>query len=114
MTKNKVMSTKWFTNMYQELDRATLYFGNCIVDTVLKGVAFDKNIIDQELVEKVLFRSIVYRLIYKVHNCYSAIAKLRQAPAAAPAASFSLGWLSIALFCISSTQFHPPTCASRF
>ena len=68
MTKKKVLSTKWFTNMYQELDRGTLYFGKCIVDTVLKGVASDKNIIDQELVEKVLFRSIVYRLINKVHN----------------------------------------------
>jgi len=68
MTKNKVMSTKWFTNMYRELDRGTLYFRKCIVDTVLKGVAIDKSIIDQELVEKVLFRSIVYRLINKVET----------------------------------------------
>jgi len=68
MTKNKVMSTKWFTNMYRELDRGTLYFRKCIVDTVLKGVAIDTNVINQELVEKVLFRSIVYRLINKVET----------------------------------------------
>ena len=68
MTNNKVMSTKWFTNMYRELDRGTLYFRKCIVDTVLKGVAIDETIINQDLVEKVLFRSIVYRLINKVET----------------------------------------------
>eukprot|EP00092_Neocalanus_flemingeri_P093866 GFUD01119335.1.p1 GENE.GFUD01119335.1~~GFUD01119335.1.p1 ORF type:complete len:686 (+),score=139.05 GFUD01119335.1:191-2059(+) len=68
MTENKVMSIKWFTNMYRELDRGTTYFRQCIIQTVLKDVDINKSIIKENLVVKVLFRSIVYRLINKIET----------------------------------------------
>eukprot|EP00092_Neocalanus_flemingeri_P084672 GFUD01106408.1.p1 GENE.GFUD01106408.1~~GFUD01106408.1.p1 ORF type:complete len:668 (-),score=190.18 GFUD01106408.1:9-1907(-) len=68
MTKNKVMSSKWFTNMYRELDRGTTYFRQCIIRTVLKDVQISKSVIKESLVVKVLFRSIIYRLINRVET----------------------------------------------
>eukprot|EP00092_Neocalanus_flemingeri_P102066 GFUD01130529.1.p1 GENE.GFUD01130529.1~~GFUD01130529.1.p1 ORF type:complete len:892 (+),score=218.64 GFUD01130529.1:118-2793(+) len=68
MTEDKVMSIKWFTNMYRELDRGTTYFRQCIIQTVLKDVDINKSIIKENLVVKVLFRSIVYRLINKIET----------------------------------------------
>ena len=68
LTKNKVLATKWFTNMYRELDRGTLYFRYCLSKTDLKGVKITKEHIQTDLVTKVLFKSIVYRLINKVET----------------------------------------------
>ena len=75
LTSNQVLATKWFTNMYRELDRGTMYFRNCLNQTDLKGLAINKDVIDENLVKKVLFKSIVYRLINKVEtfmNCGSS------------------------------------------
>ena len=68
LTTNRVLATKWFTNMYRELDRGTLYFRYCMSKTDLKGVKISKDTIETDLVTKVLFKSIVYRLINKVET----------------------------------------------
>ena len=68
LTRNEVMAGKWFTNMYRELDRGTLYFRRAINRTDLKGFKFDKMVINECLLEKVLFKSIIYRLINKVET----------------------------------------------
>ena len=53
---------------YREVDRGTMYFRNCLNQTDLKGLVIDKDIIDENLVRKVLFKSIVYRLINKMET----------------------------------------------
>ena len=45
-----------------------MFFRNCLNKTDLKGVAINKDVIDENLVKKVLFKSIVYRLINKVET----------------------------------------------
>ena len=65
LTQNKVLSTQWFTNMYRELDRGTMYMRHCLLQTELKDTA-PSDSINHELVQRVLFKSIVYRLINKV------------------------------------------------
>ena len=65
LTQNKVLSTQWFTNMYRELDRGTMYMRHCLLQTELKNTTPSHNI-DPELAQRVLFKSIVYRLINKV------------------------------------------------
>ena len=45
-----------------------MFFRNCLNQTDLKGVAINKDAIDENLVKKVLFKSIVYRLINKVET----------------------------------------------
>ena len=67
LTKNNVLSTQWFTNMYRELDRGTMYLRKCLLQDELKDRA-PSNTIDQELVHSVLFKSVVYRLINKVET----------------------------------------------
>ena len=57
-----------FFDLYRELDRGTMYFRNHLNQTVLKGVAINKDNIDEALVSKVLLKSIVYRLINKVET----------------------------------------------
>ena len=67
LTGNLVLGSKWFTNMYRELDRGTIYFRKEIIRTTLKGhIISDK--ISQKLVEEILFKSIIYRLINKVET----------------------------------------------
>ena len=68
LTTNHVLSSKWFTNMYRELDRGTMYLHNQLNQTDLKGVTIDKDNIDRNLVSKILLKSIVYRLINKVET----------------------------------------------
>ena len=45
-----------------------MFFRNCLNKTDLKGIAINKDDIDENLVKKVLFKSIVYRLINKVET----------------------------------------------
>ena len=66
LTKNNVLSTQWFTNMYRELDRGTMYFRKCLLE--LKDRTPSNTTIDHELVHSVLFKSVVYRLINKVET----------------------------------------------
>ena len=67
LTTNHVFSSKWFTNMYRELDRGTMYLRNQL-NTDLKEFSIDKNNIDENLVSKILLRSIIYRVINKVET----------------------------------------------
>ena len=59
------MVNKWFTNMYRELDRGTQYFRKNIMDTTMADHKISKDI-DERIIRKVLFKSIVYRLINEV------------------------------------------------
>ena len=66
LTTNHVLASKWFTNIYRELDRGTMYLHNHLNQTDLKGFKFDS--IDRNLVSKILLKSIVYRVINKVET----------------------------------------------
>ena len=68
LTTNHVLASKWFTNMYRELDRGTMYLRNQLNQTDLKGVTIDKDNIDRNLVSKILLKSVVYRLINKLET----------------------------------------------
>ena len=46
LTDNPVLGTKWFTNMYRELDHRTQYFRREVIRTTLKG-----HVINQEISE---------------------------------------------------------------
>ena len=68
-TENSVLARKWFTNMYRECDRGTAFFKRHILTTVLSGAKRGlKATIDVNLVRKVAFRSILYRLINKLET----------------------------------------------
>ena len=68
LTENLVMRGKWFTNMYRELDRGTIYFKRQMIKTSLKGVEINQNKISENLVKEILFKSILYRLLNKVET----------------------------------------------
>ena len=61
LTQNKVLANKWFTNMYRELDRGTMYFRKCINETEPTDGKTD--VINVDRVSRVLFKSIVYRYL---------------------------------------------------
>ena len=65
LTSNEILEGKWFTNMYRELDRGTHFFRRNILETTLKNYKISKEV-DAELIEKVLFKSVIYRLINEV------------------------------------------------
>ena len=67
LTTNHVFSSKWFTNIYRELDRGTMYLRHQL-NTDLKELSMDKDNIDDNLVSKILFKSIIYRVINKVET----------------------------------------------
>ena len=67
LTDNHIFSSKWFTNIYRELDRGTMYLRHQL-NTDLKEFSMDKDNIDKNLVSKILFKSIIYRLINKVET----------------------------------------------
>ena len=68
-TQNDVLGRKWFTNMYRECDRGTAFFKRQILTTVLSGVKRGRFApIDINIVRKITFRSIVYRLINKLET----------------------------------------------
>ena len=58
-----VLGGKWFTNMYRELDRKTIYFKRQM--TILK---INKSKVSENLLKEVLFKSILYRLLNKVET----------------------------------------------
>jgi hypothetical protein len=58
-TNNEVMSSKWFTNMYRELDRGTMYFRKQILA---------EHDLSPESYPDVVFKAIVYRLINKIET----------------------------------------------
>ena len=68
LTENLVLGTKWFTNMYRELDRGTIYFKRQMIKTTLKGVEINQKKISESLVKEILFKSILYRLLNKVET----------------------------------------------
>jgi len=59
-TENKVMAEKWFTNMYRELDRGTMYFR--------------KNILEEHVplcpgnYPEIVFKAVAYRLVNKIET----------------------------------------------
>jgi len=66
-TDNEVLSTKWFTNMYREVDRGTQYFRKCLLETTLADHKVSSSgDIDEKIVRKVLFKSVIYRIINEV------------------------------------------------
>ena len=67
LTDNHIFSSKWFTNIYRELDRGTMYLRHQL-NTDLKEFSMDKDNIDKNLVSKILFKSIIYRVINKVET----------------------------------------------
>ena len=64
LTENKILSTKLFCNVYRELDKGSQYMRNCLLQRDLQETP--SHMISHEVVERVLFKSIVYRLINKV------------------------------------------------
>jgi len=58
-TTNEVMSSKWFTNMYRELDRGTMYFRKQILA---------EHDLSHESYPEVVFKAIVYRLVNKIET----------------------------------------------
>jgi len=69
LTNNKTMAENWFTNMYRELDRGTTYFRSNLLKTVLKKqIGLSADVINLELLTKVLYKSIVYRLVNRVET----------------------------------------------
>jgi len=65
-TSNTILATKFFTNMYRELDKGSIYVrGNVMNQEQLKGKTIDKTKIDVDFVSRALFKSVVYRLINK-------------------------------------------------
>jgi len=58
-TENEVMSCKWFTNMYRELDRGTMYFRKKILAKIS---------LSPENFPEIVFKAIVYRLINKIET----------------------------------------------
>lgn len=65
LTSNPVLAEKFFTNMYRELDKGTIYFRRHVNQIGLKGVASNERTIDVNLVSNILFKSIIYRLLNK-------------------------------------------------
>ena len=65
LTDNMLMKGKWFTNMYRELDRGTQYFRRCMLETTLKNHIITEKV-NTKVIRKVLFKSIVYRLINEI------------------------------------------------
>ena len=68
LTENLVLRGKWFTNVYRELDRGTIYFKRQMIKTSLKRHEINPNRVSKRLVKKVLFKSILYRLLNKVET----------------------------------------------
>ena len=66
LTDNLVLEVKWFTNMYRELDRGTIYFKQQMMKTSLKGVKINLKKISENLMKEILFKSILYRLLNRV------------------------------------------------
>ena len=67
-TTNRVMTEKWFTNMYRELDRGTQYFWNCLSSTTLAEYNPDLDGLDEDIIKETLWKSVVYRLSNKVQT----------------------------------------------
>ena len=82
LTENLVLGGKWFTNMYRELDRGTIYFKRQMMKTSLKGVEINREKISENLVEEILFKSILYRLLNKVETFldFGGIPSIRSLP----------------------------------
>ena len=60
LTSNRVLAEKFFTNMYRELDTGSIFLRSQVNQTDMKGI---KKTIDMKLVQKILFKVVVYRLI---------------------------------------------------
>ena len=67
LTTNHIFSSKWFTNIYRELDRGTMYLRHQL-NADLKEFSMDKDNIDKNLVSKILLKIIIYRVINKIET----------------------------------------------
>ena len=67
LTTNHIFSSKWFTNIYRELDRGTMYLRHQL-NTDLKEFSMVKDSIAKNLVSKILLKSIIYRVINKIET----------------------------------------------
>lgn len=61
-TNNLIMKDKFFTNLYRELDKGTIYFRNQIITTDLKGKSLACKEIDKGALKSVFYKSTIYRL----------------------------------------------------
>ena len=52
--------------MYQDLDRGTQYFPNCLFSTTLGGYKSDLDMLDEDIIKETLRNLIVYCLSNKV------------------------------------------------
>jgi len=68
LTENKVMSEKWFTNMYRELDRGTIFFRNMILSSFPNGIPSNSSSVNEDLIKLILFYSLSYRLVNKMET----------------------------------------------
>ena len=69
-TDNTVMTEKWFTNMYRELDRGTQYFQNCLSSTTLADYNPDLDGLDEDIIKETLWKSVVYHLSTNVQETW--------------------------------------------
>ena len=69
-SNNKVMTEKWFTNMYRELDRGTQYFQNCLSSTTLADYNPDLDGLDEDIIKETLWKSVVYHLSTNVQETW--------------------------------------------
>ena len=58
-----MLGGKWFTNMYRELDRETIYFKR-----QMTNLKINKSKISENLLKEVQFKSNLYRLLMKVET----------------------------------------------
>merc|ERR1719319_498596 len=68
LTNNYVLNEKFFTNLYRELDKGTIYFRNQICTTDLRGKSFASKEINEDDLKKVVFKSITYRLNNQINT----------------------------------------------
>merc|ERR1719186_1980140 len=65
LTQNKIMAVHFFTNLYRELDKGTVYFRNQISTTDLKSRGLSREL-NEDILKKVLYKSTVYRLLNQI------------------------------------------------
>merc|ERR1719186_1423078 len=67
LTQNEVMAVHFFTNVYRELDKGTVYFRNQISTTDLKFRGLSREL-NEDILKKVLYKSTVYRLLNQINT----------------------------------------------
>ena len=71
LRENLVLGMKWFTNMYRELNRGTIYFKRQMMKSSLKGVEINREKISENLVKEIMFNSILCRLLNRIETFFN-------------------------------------------